>query len=257
MSDIREKETNRPHWVRRVTQVVFMLLLGEFAFYGIFRCPFAVPYVSCGNCPVVQCPGRKWWIPVWVAILASGVVIGRAFCGWACPAGLVSDLLGKAALLKGRLRGAAEKLAAAGKYPVLVASLIIFIIWNNPRWAIPIRTGDFFNSVKLTFEHADGLWIGRTVFVLAAISLGIVVSHLWCRYLCATGGILEVLNRIAIFRYYRTAKCEDCEDCRKICPQKTRPAETNCNNCGDCEKACPTNAVKLGRKRVEVTRSEQ
>ena len=107
------------HWIRRLCQVVSLAVLGEFAFYGVFRCPFAVPYVSCGDCPVVQCPGRKLWIPVWIAILASGIVIGRGFCGWACPAGLVADLLGKAARLKSWLKGTAERLVPAGKYAVL------------------------------------------------------------------------------------------------------------------------------------------
>ena len=249
MSETREQPVKRIHGARRTSQLVFTLLLGEFAFYGIFRCPFAVPYVSCGNCPVVQCPGRKWWIPIWVGILVSAVVMGRAFCGWACPAGLVADLLGKAATLKSRLKGSAEKLLAAGKFAVLIAAVVVFIVWDNPRWAIPIRTGDFFNSVKLTFEHANGLWIGRTVFVLAAIALGAVVSHLWCRYLCATGGMLEILNKLTVFRYFRTANCDDCGDCREVCPVDTRPEEMNCNNCGDCGKVCPTDAIKLGRTR--------
>ena len=249
MSETREKRERKVHWARRFSQVVFAVLLGEFAFYGIFRCPFAVPYVSCGNCPVVQCPGRKWWIPVWVAILASAIVFGRAFCGWACPAGLISDLLGKAASLKRSLEGAAEVVLSAGKYVVLIASVVVFIVWDNPRWAIPIRTGDFFNSVKLTFEHADGLWKWRTAFILATIGLGIVVSHLWCRYLCATGGILEILNRITIFRYHRAASCDDCEECRDVCPMQSRPAETNCNNCGDCVKVCPVDAIEFGRRR--------
>lgn len=189
--------------------------------------------------------------------MASGVVIGRAFCAWACPAGLLADLLGKAALLKGALRGAAERVLSAGKYLVLAVSLIVFIIWNNPRWAIPIRTGDFFNSVRLTFEHADTLWLWRTTFVLAAIGLGIAVSHLWCRYLCPTGGFLEPLSKISVFRYYRTANCDDCGTCRKVCPVSTRPAEANCNNCGDCGKVCPADAIKLGRKRVAFTGSEK
>jgi len=257
MNEIQEQRRKRVHWSRRISQFAFLALLGEFAFYGVFRCPFAVPYVSCGDCPVVQCPGRKWWIPIWVGILVSAVVMGRVFCGWACPAGLVSDLLGKAAFLKGKLKGTVEKALSTGKYLVLIASVVVFVVWDNPRWAIPIRTGDFFNSVKLTFEHADAPWIWRTVFVLAAIGLGFAVPHLWCRYLCATGGILEILNKITILRYDRTANCDDCEECRKACPVGTRPAATNCNNCGDCEEVCPADAIKLGRKRKRVTTGER
>ena len=31
---------------RRLSQFFFLVVLGEFAFYGIFRCPFAVPYTD-------------------------------------------------------------------------------------------------------------------------------------------------------------------------------------------------------------------
>ncbi|MCK5423045.1 MAG: 4Fe-4S binding protein, partial [Deltaproteobacteria bacterium] len=75
-------------WKRRLTQCAFLVFLGEFSFYGIFRCPFAVPYVSCGNCPVIQCPGRKLWLAFWIILPVSAIIFGRAFCGWACPGGL-------------------------------------------------------------------------------------------------------------------------------------------------------------------------
>ncbi|UCF34976.1 MAG: 4Fe-4S binding protein [Phycisphaerales bacterium] len=257
MRETRAKGGNKMHWARRLSQVFFMFLLGEFAFYGVFRCPFAVPYVSCGNCPVTQCPGRKWWIPIWAGILLSGLVLGRVFCGWACPAGFVSDVLGQAAPLRRKLAGSVDRILSMGKYVVLVAAVGVFVVLSNPRWAIPIRTGEFFRSVKLTFEHADSLWIGRTAFVLVAIGSGVVLSHFWCRYLCATGGILEILNKIAIFKYHRTANCNDCDECHEVCPVETRPAETNCNNCGDCARVCPTGAIKLGRTDGASARSRE
>ncbi|UCE59147.1 MAG: 4Fe-4S binding protein [Phycisphaerales bacterium] len=245
MSDTQEKETNRPHWARRVTQVVFMLLLGEFAFYGVFRCPFAVPYVSCGNCPVVQCPGRQWWIPIWVAVLASGLVMGRVFCGWACPAGFITDLLGMISCVKAKIGGVVERVLVKGKYIVLLLCVVAFFSWQNPRWAIPIRTGGFFNSVALTFEHASALWLWRTVAFTAAIVLGFALSHLWCRYLCPTGGVLELLGKIGLLRYSKTSSCNECGDCRQVCPVGTKPEEANCTNCGDCRPVCPTDAIVL------------
>ncbi len=225
--------------------MVFLAILGEFSFYGVFRCPFAVPYVSCGNCPVLQCPGRDLWIPVWIGLLVSGIVFGRSFCGWGCPGGLVSELLGRLAVLRGRARNTLE---AVSKYPVVVASLAVLFLLHNPRWAIPIRTGDFFNSVSLTFEHADQLWLWRTGFILGGLGLAIIIPHFWCRYLCPTGGLLELFNRIAIFKYFMTPACTDCDSCRDGCLAETRPAETNCVNCGDCKPTCPVDAIRIGTK---------
>lgn len=236
------------HWLRRICQGFFLIVLGEFAFYGVFRCPFAVPYVSCGNCPVEQCPGRRWWIPVWIAILGSGLLMGRVFCGWACPGGVVADLLGKVVFLGRRMSAGLQRVLGIGKYIVFAAAVIMVVIWANPRWAIPIRTGDFFRSVKLTFQHADSLWLIRTVFVLTAIGLGVAVSHFWCRFLCPTGGVLEALNKVSFWRYGTTSACDDCGKCQRMCPVGTTPAEANCNNCGDCVNVCPVRAIELKTK---------
>ena len=235
-------------WKRRITQIAFLIFLGEFSFYGIFRCPFAVPYVSCGNCPVIQCPGRKLWLAFWIVLPVSAIIFGRFFCGWACPGGFVSELLGKLSLARGKMKGALEKVVSSGKYLVIAGSLVVFLLTNNPRWAMPIRIGDFFNSVKLTFEHADNLWIARTLFVLIGLGLAILIPGFWCRYLCPTGGILEAFRRFSLFKYFKTKVCDDCDKCRELCDLETRPSEINCTNCGACSNICPVDAIKVGWK---------
>ncbi|MGO8822718.1 MAG: 4Fe-4S binding protein [Desulfomonilaceae bacterium] len=236
-------ESFKTNWKRRLSQLGFLVILGEFSFYGVFRCPFAVPYVNCGNCPVLQCPGRKLWIPVWLGLAISGLLFGRSFCGWGCPGGLVSELLGKLALFRGKVRNSIESLT---KYLVILASLVIIFILTNPRWAIPIRIGDFWGSVSLTFEHANQLWLWRTGFILGGIALALLIPQFWCRYLCPTGGLLELLNRISVVKYFKTSACNECDSCRRACFTETRPAEINCTNCGDCMQSCPVDAIKFG-----------
>src|SRR5512139_3110429 len=88
--------TARLTWWRRGAQVVSLAVLGQWSFYGIFRCPFIIPYVSCQNCPVITCHGRllsMFW-GFWIMIPVSALVFGRAFCGWFCPGGLLHQLLG-------------------------------------------------------------------------------------------------------------------------------------------------------------------
>ncbi len=224
-----------------------MLLLGEFAFYGIFRCPFAVPYVSCESCPVVQCPGRSFWMPVWLGILGSAIFFGRAFCGYVCPVGTVADLLAIPSP-RGWIKKSIDSFLSYGKYVVLIASLILIFGMNNPRWAVPIRTGEFFNSIKLTFEHANNLWIARTAFILGAVGLGAVLSKAWCRYLCPTGGLLDIANSLSVFKYFVSSECDNCNRCTDACNMETRPAEINCTSCGDCRNTCPVDSIRFGKE---------
>lgn len=235
------------NWKRRLVQLMSLGIIGEWSFYGIFRCPFAVPYIGCGNCPVIQCPGRNLWMWSWILIGVSALIFGRAFCGYACPGGLVSEALAIFSFMKNKIKGLMAKVLGLGKYIVLGLSLYYFFILSNPRWAVPIRTGEFFKSVALTFEHANSLWLYKTIFVLAAIFLGIAVPMLWCRFLCPTGGAIELISRFSIFRYAMNDKCTDCDQCRKRCSLETRPNEANCSNCGDCLAACRPEAIELRR----------
>jgi len=230
---------------RRISQIVFLIILGEFSFYGIFRCPFAVPYTECGSCPVVQCPGKKLWLSFWILLPISILLFGRGFCSWACPGGLFSDLVSKISLLKNKISKTADKALSCLKYIVLLPCIAYIFLLNNPRWAIPIRTGEFFNSIKLTFEHADTLWIYRTVFIIGGFALILLIPHFWCRYLCPTGGLLEMFKKISFIKYLMTDKCTPCNTCKKDCAMETRPGKINCTNCGDCSDSCPVDAITL------------
>ncbi|MFZ5584543.1 MAG: 4Fe-4S binding protein [Thermodesulfobacteriota bacterium] len=235
---------------RRLSQMAMLFVIGQWSFYGIFRCPFVVPFVSCQNCPVITCHGRlftMFW-GFWLLLPLTALLFGRAFCGWACPGGLVSDLVSAYAPLKLVARRGLARLLPWGKYLGLAVALYIWLAMGQPRTNIPLRVGEFFPSVALTFEHADLFWLTRTFFVLGVLTLGLVVTNAWCRYVCPTGGVLEALKGLAIFRVYKTDRCNDCDSCLRLCSMATRPDEANCTNCGDCLNACPQGAIKLGRK---------
>ena len=233
---------------RRVTQIVSLAILGEWSFYGIFRCPFAVPYLSCGNCPVIQCPGRSLWMWSWMAIGASALIFGRAFCGWICPGGFVSEMTEMIMPVRIKVRGIVAKIAASAKYLLLAISLYYFWVLNNPRWAVPVRTGEFFNSVWLTFEHANMLWLYKTLGLTGIFFVaGFVIPRFWCRFLCPTGGLLDIFNRVAPVKAVADERCTDCDTCRNKCSMDVRPAEINCINCGSCLALCPEEAICYSR----------
>ena len=234
---------------RRLTQAAGVMIMGQWSYYGIFRCPFVVPYVSCQNCPVITCHGRlftMFW-GFWLLLPLSVLLFGRAFCGWACPGGLVNQMAAKFAPFKLRFRSGWVWSASWGKYIAIILVLYVWLGMGQPREAIPIRIGDFFASTGLTFEHASLFWLTRTLFVLACLGMGLVFANAWCRFVCPTGGLLDLFKGVSLFKFYKTMDCNDCDKCRKVCDMGTRPGEINCTNCGDCMDICPVNAVKFGR----------
>ncbi len=254
MPEKRDKATsaNPITWARRLTQTAMLAVVGQWSFYGIFRCPFLVPFVDCQTCPVITCWGRitsLFW-GFWLLLPLSAIIFGRAFCGWACPGGLVNQLIGKVSITKMRTRNRFTKTAFLGLLAGLVISLILWLGLHNPRSMVPIRVGEFWHSVRLSFEHAFPFWLVRTFVVLGLVAAGFVVANLWCRFACPTGGLLELIKRISVFRIFKTSACNNCDKCLRICEMGSRPNEVNCTNCGDCLKTCPVDAIKVGRGRV-------
>jgi ferredoxin-type protein NapH len=236
-----------PRWL---TQLAGAAVLGQWSFYGIFRCPFAVPFVSCGTCPVLTCHGRlltMFW-GFWLALPIAVLLVGRAFCGWACPGGLANRLLAAVAPLRPRAATLFSRLASAGAIAGLAWAGYAFYTQGQRRVAVPIRVGAFFESVRLTFEHATPAWLVRTWVVLAIVACGIVVAHAWCRYACPTGGALELVRRFSLFGFRPTAACNDCGACERACDLGTRPDAPGCTGCGDCRSSCPSGAIRFGAR---------
>lgn len=250
MSEIIEKnKKTKLVWLRRAIQFGMLGVLGQWSFYGIFRCPFLVPFVSCQTCPVITCWGRipaLFW-GFWAGFPVLAIFFGRAFCGWACPGGLINQLIGKVSVFKLRIKNDKIKWASFGVFISLIISVWIWLALHNPRSMIPIRTGEFLNSIKLSFEHATPIWLIRSFIVIGFVLAGFILANLWCRFLCPTAGVLELVKKLSIFRIYKTSACNDCNRCLRICEMETRPDEENCTNCGDCLKICPVNAIKIGK----------
>jgi len=237
--------------VRRLSQAVMIGILGQWSFYGIFRCPFVVPYVSCRNCPVITCHGRlftMFW-GFWLLLPVPVLLFGRVFCGWVCPGGFVHQSLGKIAPFKLRIRNLFTRYAQTGQYIALLVCFFVFFYLEQPRANVPIRAGGFFGSVGLTFEHAGTLWLVRSFIIIGSLALGLLAANAWCRFLCPGGGMIEAVKRLAIFNFYKTSECNACDICLGACEMGTRPGETNCTNCGDCLDVCPNGAIRFGKRK--------
>ena len=237
--------------VRQGVQLGMLAVLGQWAYYGVFRCPFLIPFVNCQVCPVITCWGRitSYFWGFWLSLPISVLLVGRFFCGWLCPGGFVNQIIGKLSFLKLRGRNWFVRVAPVGMFIALAAVAMIWFGLNNPRMMVPIRIGEFWSSLRLSFENASVAWLVRTFIVLGLVAAGLLVANLWCRFVCPVGGLLELFKGMAIFRVFKTSACNDCNACLRVCGMGTRPDEINCTNCGDCLQTCPVDAIKFGKKR--------
>ena len=256
MPDANENNAKRPLWrpktrmLNRLLQAAMLAGLGQWSFYGIFRCPFLVPYINCQNCPVITCHGSifsLFW-GFWAGCLLLAILFGRAFCGWLCPGGSVNRLLGSFSRLRLHREGLIRRFLPWGKYLGLALSLWVLLEMNQPRVNIPIRVGEFFPAIMQTWDFAQPIWMIRTACIVALLALGIALPAAWCRFACPTGGALEAVQRFSLFRVCKTEVCDQCNSCKQGCYMDTRPAETNCTNCGDCIHACPQQCIGIRRQ---------
>lgn len=234
--------------LNRIILVLSTAFIAEWSVYGIFRCPFIVPFVSCQNCPVITCPGRAanmfwgFW-GFWLAVL---LMFGRAFCGWLCPGSLVNRVFALNPL-KWKLNLKTISVLSWGKFLGLIFVVFVYFFMHQPRVNLPIRVGEFWQAIPQTFGYATNFWLFRSWFVISVFLLGLFIAQAWCRYACPMGGLLEIFKRFSLFKVYKTRACIDCDKCRDVCYMQTRPEEVNCTNCGDCLQVCPVNCIGLGR----------
>lgn len=256
--------TRRVTLFRRLSQIAFFALTGEWLFVGWLRCPFSVPYVSCTACPLTDCPGRWLQLPILGAILASALAGGRLFCGWGCPMGFCGEILGKLPKLRGirtlrsRIFAAADRWGKLAKFAAPVVAIYLLMSYDlvSARpFAYVVRSASVFNldavgtAVALgSPQYAVRLWI------LAAVVVGsLLVTRFWCRYLCPLGGLLGLFNKISLVKIGR--KSEELPHCSVYpsdCLQHTVPGTTDCVMCGECVEGCPRHNLAWQRRRLQI-----
>jgi ferredoxin-type protein NapH len=247
--------------IRRISQVGFLLLTGEWLTIGWLRCPYGVPFVSCMSCPLRSCPGT-WLQPYFLALIGiSSLAVGRAFCGWACPMGLIEEVLGRVPRLRlERLKGfaGADRWLKWLKWPALAAVIYLVFALNYPPGRghpYVVRTGSAFNldAIRVAWGMGGRAYCMRAAILGAALVGAVVLMRAWCRYCCPFGALLGLFNKISFIKLWRDeATCENCSKYPRECVQHTVPGTTDCIICGDCISGCPRDAIGLRSRGFET-----
>jgi ferredoxin len=234
---------------RRVVQAGFLVLtlVGVFLLKGNAEqwCPFGgvealYSYIQEGS---LICSLGISSFYVLGALLISVLLLRRAFCGYLCPIGTLSEWtqkLGKFLHIpQVRVTGKTDFALSLLKYAVLV--VILFYTWRmgelvfrayDPCYALLSRNGE-----DITF------WAYVVSGAIVAASL--LISIPFCRWLCPLAVVMNPLSRFGFTRVQRdTHTCNGCGKCARVCPMEI-PVDkllvvTNarCTSCMECVDSC-------------------
>jgi polyferredoxin len=218
------------------------------------------------------------YIPALV-VLASGPLVGRAFCGYVCPMGTTLD--GGGFLIKpGRDKTALTKYSS-WKYLLLLAILLaglagislvfiaspislitrLFTVIFTPMatglgdlilWAV-LPVAEYFDWTDLIYLQIRPRHYATAAFVAAFFGTLLVFAKIsprfWCRTLCPSGALLSLTSIKPMMRRRVSEACNECGKCQRSCPMQAIPADPHqtshqeCLLCARCQKVCPEGAI--------------
>ncbi len=236
--------------MRRSVQFGFLLLVlvGVYVVGGNCErwCPFGgvealYTYVHEGN---MICSLGTANFFILGGVLAMTLLMRRAFCGYACPIGTISEWL-RAVARRLRLPEIRIPLWLDRRLALLKYGLLAVILWFTWQAGELIFRG-FDPCYALISRHGADITVW-TYVVAGAVAVGSLFVMLpFCRWLCPLAAVLNPFSRFAVARVRRDmGVCRDCGVCAKACPvlipvdQVPQVTHARCIACLQCVDSCP------------------
>ena len=239
---------------RRVVQFGFLslTLIGVFVFRGNAErwCPFGgvealYTYTTEGN---LTCSLAVSNFYILAGVLIITLLLRRAFCGYMCPVGIISEWLQRGATRLGvrsaRVSGRLDRSLSVLKYPVL--AVILYFTYRTSE--LVLRGYD--PCYALISRHGEDItfWAYAVAGAVAVGSLAVALP--FCRWLCPLAAVLNPLSRFGLARVKRDeGACLDCGHCSEVCPmaiQVNRVGQVTASRCLSCMSCVDTCSSRGG-----------
>ncbi len=199
-------------------------------------------------------------------ILVPTLFLGRFFCNWVCPYGILHQFVGwlfGGLTIKDRINANRYRKYQHVKYYILGAMLVaaafgslqiglldpICLIYRSFTGAVIPATQMSAPHLLGDYRIHQGAWLIGAV-ILGLVAMNLVIPRFFCRVLCPLGALLGVLSRFAWWRIERDpAKCTDCDLCLMSCEGASDPhtnlRKAECFVCFNCIEDCPEDALSF------------
>ncbi len=228
---------------------------------------FLCPGFNCHSCPgaLFTCPigaiqffasNIQYFISFYVLgfLGTIGVAAGRIVCGWACPFGLVQDLLNKIPSPKFSISAFTEK----ARYLILFVGVLGVAYYTKEPWFCKLcPVGTLEAGIPLVLSNADIRGLAGNMFIIKLVILFLFIIWMilskrpFCRVVCPLGTIYSFFNRFSIIGIeFDQNKCYGCNLCFKECPVEIKVYagdidSPQCIRCFRCVRSCPSGAIKI------------
>jgi len=182
-------------------------------------------------------------------VLATALLVRRAFCGYLCPIGTISDWLRAIGQCLGikcvRVQGPPDRILSLGKYVVLY--VVLRATWSagelvfrgyDPCYALISRHG------------TDITWWAYAISATIVV-VSVFITMPFCRWFCPLAAVLSPFSRFGLTRVKRDREgCSDCGVCSERCPvaipvhEVEQVTAARCISCMSCVQSCPSNRNK-------------
>ena len=197
---------------------------------------------------------------LFAGLIASTVIFGRWFCGWACHVVALQDLCGW--LLK---RAGLKPRPLRSRLLVLAPWVVAFhmFVWPHVHhWLDPVAKPmpDEWHW-ELTTDQLWATFPGPIMAVGTFVVVGFLAvwwlgAKGFCAYGCPYGAFFTLADRVAPVRVKVNDACNACGHCTSVCTSNVRVHEEvakhkqivdpGCMKCMDCVSVCPSDALSVG-----------